>query len=547
MLENFDPTTIQDETLRQVVIFLMNQVESLHAKVQEQAEEIQRLRDENNRLKGEQGKPVVRPNKPAADLSSRKERRESKFHKKGCKQTEIRIDRIEVLKVVTELLPKDAVFKGYDEVVVQDLEFRTDNVKFRKEKFYSPSEKRTFLAEMPPGYTGQFGPGVRAWVLALYYAAGMSEPKILELLHTIGLQISSGQLSDFLIKKQEQFHTESQEVLRAGLTSSSWQHLDSTATRIDGKSQNCHVLCNPLYTFYCTLPAKDRLSLIKVLLGGREPSFRLNARALSLLEEVGLAKRWRTKLGKLSQDQDWSEGELDELLDKQLPKLGPTLRKRIKDMLAIVAYQSQHSFPVVELLVCDDAPQSHLLTAELALCWLHEWRHYKKLLPRLAYHHQRLKEFGDTFWKLYRQLLAYRQTPSQKEAEVLSSQFERLFGQATGYEQLDERMAVTLAKKERLLMVLRHPEIPLHNNPAELGARQRVRKRDVSLQARTKEGIAAWDAFQTLVETAKKLGVNIYCYVRDRITQHNQLPSLATLIMEQSQERRLDASWFPTK
>jgi regulator of replication initiation timing len=547
MLENFDPTTIQDETLRQVVIFLMNQVESLHAKVQEQAEEIQRLRDENNRLKGEQGKPVVRPNKPAADLSSRKERRESQFHKKGCKQTEIRIDRIEVLKVVTELLPKDAVFKGYDEVVVQDLDFRTDNVKFRKEKFYSPSEKRTFLAEMPPGYTGQFGPGVRAWVLALYYAAGMSEPKIVELLHTVGLQISSGQLSDFLIKKQEQFHTESQDVLRAGLTSSSWQHLDSTATRIDGKSQNCHVLCNPWYIFYCTLPAKDRLSLIKVLLGGREPSFRLNERALSLLEEGGLAKRWRMKLEQLSRDQDWSEGELDELLDKQLPNLGPTLRKRIKERLAIVAYQSQHTFPVVELLVCDDAPQSHLLTAELALCWLHEWRHYKKLMPRMAYHRKRLKEFGDTFWKLYHQLLAYRQTPSQKEAEDLRSQFERLFGQTTGYEQLDERMAVTLAKKERLLMVLRHPEIPLHNNPAELGARQRVRKRDVSLQARTKEGIAAWDAFQTVVETAKKLGVNIYCYVRDRITQHNQLPSLATLIMEQSQERRLDVSWFPTK
>jgi hypothetical protein len=547
MLENFDPTTIQDETLRQVVIFLMNQVESLHAKVQEQAEEIQRLRDENNRLKGEQGKPAVRPNKRAADLSSRKERHESKFHKKGCKQTEIRIDRIEVLKVVTELLPKDAVFKGYDEVVVQDLDFRTDNVKFRKEKFYSASEKRTFLAEMPPGYAGQFGPGVRAWVLALYYAAGMSEPKILELLHTVGLQISSGQLSDFLIKKQEQFHTESQDVLRAGLTSSSWQHLDSTTTRIDGKSQNCHVLCNPFYTFYCTLPAKDRLSFIKVLLGGREPSFRLNERALSLLEEVGLAKRWRTKLGKFSQDQDWSEGELDELLDKQLPKLGPTPRKRIKDMLAIVAYQSQPNFPVVELLVCDDAPQCHLLTAELALCWLHEWRHYKKLMPRIAYHHKRLKEFGDTFWKLYRQLLTYRQTPSQKEAEYLSSQFERLFGQATGYEQLDERMAVTLAKKERLLMVLRHPEIPLHNNPAELGARQRVRKRDVSLQARTKEGIAAWDSFQTLVETAKKLGVNIYCYVRDRITQHNQLPSLATLIMEQSKERHLDASWVSSQ
>jgi hypothetical protein len=133
------------------------------------------------------------------------------------------------------------------------------------------------------------------------------------------------------------------------------------------------------------------------------PRCRLNERALSLLVEVGLAKRWRTKLGKQSQDQDWSEGELDELLDKQLPKLGPTLRKRIKDMLAIVAYQSQHTLPVVELLVCDDAPQGHLLTAELALCGLYEWRHYKKLMPRMAYHHKRLKEFGDTFWKLYHQ------------------------------------------------------------------------------------------------------------------------------------------------
>lgn len=55
----------------------MNLVENLHAKVQEQAEEIQRLRDENNRLKGEQGKPDMKPNKPATHLSSEKERRES--------------------------------------------------------------------------------------------------------------------------------------------------------------------------------------------------------------------------------------------------------------------------------------------------------------------------------------------------------------------------------------------------------------------------------------------------------------------------------------
>ena len=93
MLEDFDPSTIEDEGLRQIVMYLMNMVENLSAKVAEQAEEIQRLRDENNRLKGEQGKPNIRPNKPKTDLSSEKERRQSKPHHKSSKQAKIPIDR----------------------------------------------------------------------------------------------------------------------------------------------------------------------------------------------------------------------------------------------------------------------------------------------------------------------------------------------------------------------------------------------------------------------------------------------------------------------
>src|SRR5438105_14351973 len=144
------------------------------------------------------------------------------------------------------------------------------------------------------------------------------------------------------------------------------------------------------------------------------------------------------------------------------------------------------------------------------------------------------ESFKESFWKLYRKLLAYRQHPNQEEADSLQGEFEQLFEQTTGYQQLDERLALTLAKKEQLLVVLIHPEILLHNNPAELGARQRVRKRDVSLQARTKEGIGAWDTFETLVGTAKKLGVNLFRYVHDRIAQTNKLPSLATLIQERA-------------
>jgi hypothetical protein len=65
MIENFDPNTMEDEGLRQVFITLMNLVETLSTKVAEQAEEIQRLRDENHRLKGEQGKPKIKANQAA--------------------------------------------------------------------------------------------------------------------------------------------------------------------------------------------------------------------------------------------------------------------------------------------------------------------------------------------------------------------------------------------------------------------------------------------------------------------------------------------------
>jgi hypothetical protein len=544
MLEEFDPSSIEDEGLRQVFLALMNLVETLHTQVQEQAEEIQRLRDENNRLKGEQGKPKIKPNKAATALSSEKERRQSKPHRKTSKQTQIRIDRVEVVQVEPERLPEDAHFKGYEEVIVQDIDFRTQNIKFRKEKYYSPAHKRTYLAELPAGYAGQFGPGVRAWVLALYYAGGMSEPKLLELLQTVGLQISAGQLSDLLIKNQEQFHAERGAVLRAGLSSSPWHHLDSTGTRVNGRNEHCHVLCNPLYSAYCTLPSKDRLSLLRVLQGGAQLSFRWNEEALSLLEQFGVAQKWRQQLiHRLSQEQEWQESQLDDWLDQHLPTLGTKPRKLIKDSLAIAAYHTQTACPVIELLICDDAPQFDWLTAQLALCWVHEHRHYKKLTPCLPYHRHQLDQFQEHFWKLYRQLLAYRHHPSQKEADEVSGEFERLFGEASDYDQLDQRKALTLAKKDHLLMVLSHPEIPLHNNPAELGVRQRVRKRDVSLQARTKEGIGAWDTFQTLVSTAKKLGVNIYQYFHDRVTQTNRLPSLATLIEERAKQLPLAASW----
>src|SRR3712207_3448958 len=113
MLDGFDPSTIPDPALRQLVQALMNQLEELHAKVRAQADEIGRLRYENNRLKGEQAKPDIRPNKPPRQLSSQAERAIPKPRRKRAKRADLRIDRQLVVPLDPSTLPADAQFKGY--------------------------------------------------------------------------------------------------------------------------------------------------------------------------------------------------------------------------------------------------------------------------------------------------------------------------------------------------------------------------------------------------------------------------------------------------
>ena len=511
-------------------------------------EENQRLRDEINRLKGEQGQPQIKPNRsaspPAAtNHSSERERHQSQAWKKGSKVERIRVDREQVLKVDPAQLPADAEFKGYADVIVQDIQIQTDNVLFRKEKFYSARERKAYLAELPPGYAGQFGPGVKALTVVLYHAANMSEPKVSEFFQHVGVFISEGEVSNLLIKDQDDFHAEKEAVYAAGLRSSPWQNMDETGTRVNGVNEHCHTVCNPLYTAYVTTDKKDRLAVLEALLNGRELTFRLNAEAYAWLAPVGLPATAIAALQQLPQDQVLSEPELTRRLAASLPTLGSQSRRRIVEAAAVAAYHTQQEFPVVELLVCDDADQFKRLTEELALCWIHDARHYKKLNPVVPHHRELLDDLLGQYWDLYDDLLKYPQTPTAEGAARLSQQFDDLFATTTGYAALDDRIAKTQAKKDSLLMVLKHPEIPLHNNPAELAARRRVRKRDVSFGPRTEDGKKAWDTFMTLAATAKKLGVSFYTYVYDRVAGIHQVPRLADLIAKRAAQLRLGASW----
>jgi len=546
MLEDLDLSSIADERARKLVQQLLNVLEDVMADLRAAQAENQRLRDELNRLKGEQGAPAIKantPQPPPKDHSSEQERRKPKTWSKGRKTDRIALDREQVVQVDPTHLPPDAVFKGYEDVVVQDVIFRTDNVLFHKEKFYSPSQHQTYLASLPQGYRGQFGPGLKSLALVFYFGAQMSEPKVAELLRSVGVQISDGQVSNLLIKDQAAFHGEKDALYQAGLASSPWQHLDDTSTRVNGQNGYCHIVCNPLYTAYFTTAAKDRLTIIDVLTNHRPRRFLVNAEALGYLEALGLSTVRHRQVGQLPGGVLMDDVTMQAVLETHLPGLGPQQRKWILDATAVAAYHADVECPVVRLLVCDDAPQFTLVTEELALCWVHEGRHYKKLMPYISRHRALVEDFVQRFWTYYDQLLAYRERPTAVEAARLDGEFEALFATITGYEALDERIAKTQAKKGCLLIVLTHPEIPLHNNPAELGARARVRKRDVSFGPRTHEGAKAWDTFMTLAETATKLGVSFYHYIHDRVSGIYQIPALADTIEERAKTLNLGASW----
>jgi hypothetical protein len=545
-----DPASIADVGLREGIGALLTLVGELAGENQALRVELAQVKDELARLKGGSGRPKIRPGKAAGgstDYSSEQERRAaSKTWQKRGKQDRVQIDRTERVAVDPATLPADAEFKGYERVVVQNLVLRTDTVAFELAVWYSPSERRSYRAQRPAGYDdGTYAADLRALVLDLAYRGGMSESKIHALVEAHGIEIAAGTVSALLTESRLAFETEAREALKAGLASTSYQHLDDTSTRVNGEAQYCQILCNPFYTAYQTTPGKDRLTIIDVLRGGRPRAYRFDAEADRHLVFLGLSAAARAKLAAIPRDQELDEATLTALLAGSAGGLGPKQQHAVREALAVAAYLADPDWPVVRTLVCDDAPQFRAITEHLALCWIHEGRHVKKLTPYLPQHQAALADILTQVWTYYRDLLAYRDQPTAEERTRLDARFDTLFGTVTGYQALDQRLALTRDKKPELLLVLDHPELPLHNNPAELGARQRVRKRDVSFGPRSPAGSSAWDIFMTLAATTRKLGIDFGAFLRDRFTKAGQIPPLADLISARAAQLRLASSAAP--
>lgn len=536
---NIQPDAIENKSASEAIFALLQLVERLNKDNEWLKTENQNLRDAINLLKGEQGKPTVlgKTKGKQSNVSSEKERKKREIKgkpKSKAKKDKIEVNRKEICKVDQSILPKDAIFKGYDKSIVQEILISTDNVEYSREKYYSPSQNKTYLGDLPTGVTGEFGPCTKTLVCTLKYSGNMSEPKIAEFLANCGISISQSTISRILTNDETGFGKEKEEIFIAALASTPYHQVDDTTVRVNGENHYSQIFCNPFYTAFFTVPHKDRLTLLDILLCGRERAYLFDSNAFDLLSEFNISKKIIDSIMELKKDGEMSEKEMQEMLGKLYPKRkkGKNNKKRIMEAGAISAYHQQTDIPVIDILLSDDAPQFKKLTAAQALCWIHDGRHYNRLNPIVPLNVEILDTFKTRFWDFYGELLRYKTNPTPEKADILSADFDRIFSTKTGYEDLDDRIEKTRNKKEALLLVLKHSELPLHNNASELAARVEKRRQDVSLQTKSKEGTDAKDAFLTVAQTAKKLGVNIYNYIADRISRKFNMPSLAELITQ---------------
>jgi hypothetical protein len=534
---DINPDKIDDERYAKAFRILFAIIEIQNEEIEALKAENQKLRDEINLLKGEQTKPKIRGSKKNDDISSEKERKERKPLKNresNSRKGKIEIHHTETCRVKRSILPDDAVFKGYRCVTIRDIIVKPWNTNYKVEVFYSPSEGKTYSGKLPNDVKGEFGSGLRTLILTLYHVANVSEPKIHEFLENMGVWISKATISRIITENNDLFHEEKSEIFLSGLNSTTYQQIDDTSARVNGNNWYTQIICNPYYAVYFTVPHKNRETILDILLCGNEKTYCFNEEAFELMEMFNIPQLWIEKLSSFK-GKTYNNEEMNRKMDWVFLSDGyKSTKMRVLEACSIAAYHRMTNIPVVTTLLSDDAPQFKQIAYHHALCWIHDGRNYKKLRPVVPYHQEKLEAFLDRYWDYYGKLCEFRIRPDTEVAEQLAAEFDQLFSTETGYEQLDERISKTKEKKESLLMVLTMPAIPLHNNAAELAARAKVRKRDVSLQTVTYKGTKANDTFMTIVQTAKKLGVSAYDYIFDRVSSTFGMLSLAQLITEKS-------------
>ena len=522
------------------IVILRNAIETQDQELKKYKEEIQALRDTVNRLKGEKGKPDIKP-AVDSDKDSDDDKDDddeggpkNKNHKKRNKKDTIKVDREVKAEIDKSKLPPDAQYKGSREIIIQDIKIGTDNIKIIIPRFYSPLQNETFEGEIPQEYRGsEFGPGLWAFIKQMHTEGRITQNVLWKIVKGMGIDISEGQIANIIVgNKGIEFAQEMQDARVAGMKKENNVGIDDTGARIDGKNGATIVTGNEYFASYLTEQSKNRLSAIKALMGVEELQYCLNKDAIKYINEKISNKELVRRLRNMASKRLFSEIEFFQEI-MELPWIKDKIdswRKHIRDGCAIGTLRDKLRKFGTLALICDDAPQFKGILRKLGLCWVHEARHYKKLEPSHVDFRAEKEKFLEFFWEYYKKLKEYKLRPTARKKKKLSKEFDELFSGKSSYYAMNAIMKKTLAKKEELLLVLDLPEIPLHNNGRELSARESVKQRNIRNCFRSWIGARASDLSLSLMATCRKVKVSFGEFLKDRFYHRGQIPPLAQII-----------------
>jgi hypothetical protein len=522
MRVNLRASTIPEDEKTPLVLQLL-------AVIEQQAEQIQQLKDEIARLKNHPPRPDIKP----SSLEKKKKRKSRSSggkrpgSKKKSKTAELKIHKTRPIE--PKKIPTGSEFRYYQDFVVQDIIIEPHNTRFRL-KVYQTPDGGYVRGELPAYLNGKhFGPTLIRFILYQYYQCHVTQPLLLEQLEEFDIDISAGKLNDFLIEEKDRFHLEKERILAVGLQVSSYINVDDTGARHKGKNGYCTHIGNEYFSWFESTESKSRINFLKLMRAGSS-DFVINMDAICYMQS-----------NKLPQKPLETIIENKGMIFANAPQWDAFLTDNgiVKDRHVRIATEGVLIGTIIErgiskhlVIVSDDAGQFNVLLH--ALCWIHANRAIDKVIAFTDQAKKDLDTVKDQVWLLYEGLKKYKQNPKIKEKKRLEDMFDNIFSSKTASATLNTVLKRIYNNKSELLLVLDRPDIPLHNNGAENAIREYVKKRKISGSTRSETGRRCRDTFTSLKKTCRKLGVSFWQYLKDRIEKIGIIPDLSELVRQHS-------------
>lgn len=442
------------------------------------------------------------------------------------KKTPLQIHETAVIQPMD--IPEGAVFKGFKRYTVQDIVFKPHNIQYQLARWQLP-DGSYIAGELPKHVHGHYGPELVAYILHQYHACRVTEHLLLDQLRARGILISAGQLNNTLIENKDAFIEEVAELLPVAAKAEGQVQTDDTGGRHKGKNQYTTVIGNSLFSIFATTESKSKINFLQLLQCGKK-EYLINEDTLDYLKYTKLPSYFpgyiALSLGsKITTLACW---------EQFLKERNITSEVEVRFLTEAALYASVIATGIPRNLGVhsDDAGQFDVFVH--SLCWIHEERHYRKLIMTTDEARADLERVIDQIWAIYQDLKTYKESPNEASKERIEKKFDDIFQQTTSSATLNHQLEKTHKKKQELLRVLERPETPLHNNCSETDARAAKIKLKISGGTRSDAGQRARDTFLSLQQTCLKLGINFIAFLRDRVRGLYVIPRLAIVIRERA-------------